>query len=424
MNDLVFNNDPEGLKVLIFGTHDADAVSLVSDGEGILYVKNINSDDEVQSLPYTAFHELRVASLIPVAGWTFNYNVNTELVKTTIAGAGTVTQSNSKALLQTGASASSSAAIETRDALRYIPGIGARVRFTAIFTTGVANSTQIIGVGDDSDGFFFGYNGTSFGILRRQNGVAFWTPQTSWNMDKFDGTGSSGVTLDTTKGNVYSIDYQWLGFGAIDFMIENPSNGESVVVNRIEYANQNTLPSVFNPTLPVSAKVTNTTNTSNITLQTPSAMAFLEGVPGSVLITMNSISGSKTAITTETAVLTIRNKSIFQTKTNRVRIRFDFFSCSADGPKFTTFKVIKNATLTGTSYTSISANTSVVEYDTAGAYSSGGQTLMTFQCLAESLQILLDSMNLMLAPGDWITVTASASVGSDVSVSFSWRELF
>ena len=424
MNNLVFNNDPNCLKALVYSTNSGEPITLKADSDGNLYVKNLNISDETQSLPYTAFKELRVASLIPVAGWSFNYNVNTDLVKTTVVSAGTVTQSNSKAVLQTGASANSSAALETYDALRYVPGVGALVRFTAIFTTGISDSTQIIGIGDDTDGFFFGYNGTSFGVLRRQNGVDNWIPQTSWNKDKFDGTGLSGVTLDTTKGNVYSINYQWLGFGAINFLIENPATGETVVVNRIEYANANTVPSVYNPTLPVFAKVENTTNTANVTLQTPSAMAFIEGIPGSALSTRNSIDASKTSVTTQEAILTIRNKSTFQSRTNRVRIRFDFLSCSGDSTKFTTFKLIRNATLTDTSYTDISTNTSVVEYDTAGTYTSGGQTLMTFQCQTESLQIMLDSLDLLLAPGDWITVTASSSVGSDVSVSLSWRELF
>lgn len=71
--------------------------------------------------------------------------------------------------------------------------------------------TQLMGVGDDLDGFFFGYNGSSFGILRRQNGTDNWIPQSAWNNDTFDGNGRSGVALNATQGNVYSIQYQWLG---------------------------------------------------------------------------------------------------------------------------------------------------------------------------------------------------------------------
>jgi hypothetical protein len=44
--------------------------------------------------------------------------------------------------------------------------------FTAKFTTGVANSGQIAGLFNIGDGFYFGYNGTSFGICHRKGGVA------------------------------------------------------------------------------------------------------------------------------------------------------------------------------------------------------------------------------------------------------------
>ncbi|MEA4932283.1 MAG: hypothetical protein VB071_01630 [Lawsonibacter sp.] len=426
MNHSVSNNNPTNLKALAYSASNGTPVSLLSDSNGTLLVKNINTNDEVQSLPYTAFHELRVATLTPVAGWTFNYNVNTDLVKTTVTVSGTVTQSNSKAVLQTGTAGSSSAAIQTIYALRYTPGVGGLVRFTALFTAGVAGNTQVIGIGDDTDGFFFGYDGTSFGVLRRQNGTNNWIPQTTWNKDKFDGSGLSGVTLDPTKGNVYSIRYQWLGFGAIDFMIENPTTGEAVIVNRIAYANSNTNPSIYNPTLPVYAKVENTTNTTNITLQTPSAMAFIEGSPNSADNVRNSIFGSKTTVTTEAAILTIRNKSLFQTKTNRVRVRLDFLSTSADGTKNVTFRLLKNATLTGGTYVDISTNTSVVDYNTGATYTAAtGKALASFECgKTESLQFLLDSLNLVLAPGDTLTVTATSIASVDVFASLSWGELF
>ena len=104
-------------------------------------------------IPSTSFGDVRSTELFPVAGWTFNYNINSDLVKTTLTGSSTATANNSMALIQTGTESTSSAKIETIRALRYIPGLGGLLRFTAIFTTGVANSTQIIGIGDDLDGF-------------------------------------------------------------------------------------------------------------------------------------------------------------------------------------------------------------------------------------------------------------------------------
>ncbi|WP_141541750.1 hypothetical protein [Bacillus thuringiensis] len=122
-------------------------------------------------VPSTAFGDVRSAEILPVVGWTFNYNINSDLINTTLTGSGTVSASDSMGIIESGPTSNSTAKIETIKALRYTPGLGALIRFTAVFTTGIQNSTQIIGIGDDLDVFFFGYNGTSFGILRRQNGT-------------------------------------------------------------------------------------------------------------------------------------------------------------------------------------------------------------------------------------------------------------
>ncbi|ABO49934.1 hypothetical protein Dred_1404 [Desulforamulus reducens MI-1] len=338
-----------------------------------------------------------------------------------------MTQSNSKAILQTSATTSSTAKIETKSTLRYQPGMGALVRFTALFTTGNSGSTQIIGIGDTNDGFFFGYNGSSFGVLRRKNGLDNWTPQASWNMDKLDGTGSSGLILDPTKGNVYSIQYQWLGFGMIYFYIENQNTGDLLLVHKIPYANANTDPSIFNPVLPLMAQVSNTTNNTNIKLETASAMGFIEGMlDNNAIITKNSIDTYKTGITTEVAILTIRNKDTFLTKTNRVNIKLAYLSAGSDGNKTVTIRLIKNTTLGGTpSYTDINTDTSVVEYDTAGTTLTGGIRILNFKLSkVDATQLILQPLNIKLTPGDTLTISAASASATEIDVGISWEELW
>ena len=58
-------------------------------------------------------------------------------------------------------------------------------RFTAIFATATSNTNQYVGIGDDNDGYFIGYQGTSFGIMRRTNGAETFTAQASFNIDMF-----------------------------------------------------------------------------------------------------------------------------------------------------------------------------------------------------------------------------------------------
>ena len=53
--------------------------------------------------------------------------------------------------------------------------------------------------------------------------------QDQWNIDTMDGLGTSmnpsGVKLDVTKGNVFQIQTQYLGFGGILYSVENPRTG-------------------------------------------------------------------------------------------------------------------------------------------------------------------------------------------------------
>ncbi|ERM16304.1 hypothetical protein [Brevibacillus laterosporus] len=376
--------------------------------------------------PLSSFGDLRTIDLMPIVGWTFNYNVNTDLFKPTTTGNGTVTQNNGMVALQTGATQNSSAKIETIKALRYTPGLGGLVRCTALFTPGVENSTQIIGIGDNVDGFFFGFNGSSFGILRRINQMDNWTPQTAWNLDKFDGTGPSRVTIDPTKGNVYSIQYQWLGYGTISFFIENPISGRQVLVHRIQYPNSNTIPSILNPTLPIMAEVINSTNTTNITLQSSSAMSFVEGNGNSAaVITRNAVSSTK-IITTETSIVTIRNKDIYQSKTNRVQIRMDYISFSVDGTRSAIIRLVKNATLGGTPvFTDVSTDKSVMEFDTAGTTVSDGKTVLLIALgRVDSGQLVLGEIDIELSPDESLTISAASAASSEVSIAVSWQEMF
>ena len=110
-------------------------------------------------------------------------------------------------------------------------------------------------VGPLAGDFSFNDTGTTglTGTLETvQSGVAAtdnWIYQSDWNVDKLDGTGASGMTLDPTKLNVYQIRYKWLGSGCIGFYIESNITGEFVLVHIIQRANQFQEVSIQNPSL-------------------------------------------------------------------------------------------------------------------------------------------------------------------------------
>jgi len=372
----------------------------------------------------SAFGELVTVEPTQGISLLFPYGVLSTLVGSSTIGAGTITSSDGLAILQTGASASSRAGITSNKTIRYNPGEGVLVRFTAVFTAGATGSVQRIGIGDSTDGLFFGYQDTTFGVFRIQNGSTTFTAQSSWNGDKADGTGTLPV-IDFTKGNVFQLRFQWLGFGACSFWCENPSTGTFTLLHRIPYANTATVPIIYNPTLPLSAFSINSSNISNITLKTGSLGAYSEG-KGSERGVRFAVDVAKTGISTEQNVLTIRNRSTFLGKVNRVPVFLDFLSTDNVGNKNIIIRAKFNATLGGTpSYTNVNTNLSVVGYDTAGTTVTGG-ILGVVIYMAKNLpdRISLREFKLKLYPGNSVTLSAESASANNVNLALSWEELF
>jgi hypothetical protein len=375
-----------------------------------------------------AFGQLVAQQETPIVTIDFPYNINTAYVSTATANGGTVTQANSQAVLQTSAAPNGSAAINSLIAARYLPGQGKLIRFTDAFSPGAANSIQIQGAGDANDGYFFGYQGATFGIFRRQNGTDFFTAQVDWNTDTMDGSGNaanpSGMLLRQQKGNVYQIRYQWLGYGAIRYYIEDQFTGIVTQVHVIQYTNQNIIPSVFNPSFQLHAEVTNLGNATNLTLITASMGLYSEGpvdVSGARFATGNR----KTGIVAETNIFTLQCKTTFQGKTNRGRIHLDSISSAISGGADAQYRMILNATLGGApSFTDIATNQSIAAFDVAGTTVTGGiewrrgPSTGNFQLTED-----VSTLEMRLNPGDTMTF-AGTSFGGGVSpnLSTSWRE--
>lgn len=80
-----------------------------------------------------------------------------------------------------------------------------------------------IGYFDDYNGLYFEYDSDSTkkcAICIKSHGeLKYESPiyQSLWNIDKMNGTGPSGLTLDFTKAQLFVIDLEWLGVGRIRF---------------------------------------------------------------------------------------------------------------------------------------------------------------------------------------------------------------
>ena len=101
--------------------------------------------------------------------------------------------------------------------------------------------------------------------------------QSSMNGDRVDGTGPSGFTIDPQKGNVFQIEYQYLGFGNAKVGVEDPDTGTFINMHCFKNANLRTTPVLKNPNSSVVVGVFNVGNTSAVTLKTVSMGGFIEG---------------------------------------------------------------------------------------------------------------------------------------------------
>jgi len=80
--------------------------------------------------------------------------------------------------------------------------------------------------------------------------------QSNWNLDRMDGTGPSGITIDFTKTQILLIDFEWLGVGtvAIGFVI----NKMIYYVHNFHHANLFETVYMSSPNLPVRYEIRST----------------------------------------------------------------------------------------------------------------------------------------------------------------------
>ena len=107
------------------------------------------------------------------------------------------------------------------------------------------------------------YSSAASDVYKRQtytSGSAVDTTvlQSSWNTDKLDGTGTSGVTLDTTKTNIFWIDFEWLGVGTVRYGVV--VNGAFICCHKTHHANLLTLVYMSTPNLPIRWEIRTTGN--------------------------------------------------------------------------------------------------------------------------------------------------------------------
>ena len=366
----------------------------------------------------SAFGEIRNSELTPITHIDFPYNINNRLIKDLSGGGGSIVQASGMGIVSTAASTQSSGILRSRRAAHYMPGQGLYVHVAASFSSGVAESQLLAGLGDNLCGFFFGYSGVQFGIVHRCVAADEFIPQSEWNKNTYP-------TLDPTLGNMYSIRLQ-MGFGHVTFGVEDSVTGETNEVHHFEFSNKQLFPSTLNPHLPLGISALNTGNDTALSINVHSAGAFTEGREAERgIIGASGTTGTAGLIVTP--IISYRNKTTFQGRENQVIIELLRASANNQSNQAVEFMFFANATLIGAAFSDFNSDTSVVEIDTAASALTGGIQIITgFVPSLSSDTFDVVNLDFQVSPGDLVTIAArKVSGGADpVDASLIWREIF
>lgn len=205
---------------------------------------------------------------------SFFTSFNTDLITNTTASGGSASITNGHARYRTGANATGAAKGVSVYSCKYRPAHEQYAYFTAAFTAGAANSYQRIGLYDTNNGFFIGYEGTSFGVTLRSNTLDTFVARASWNGDPLDGSTGSKFTrggvpeaINLTYSNLFRIRFAWLGSANILFEVFSPDGGW-ILFHDIRVPNSQLDPSIRNPNLPMTVDVAKTSGASDLSIYT------------------------------------------------------------------------------------------------------------------------------------------------------------
>ncbi len=180
-----------------------------------------------------------------------------------ISGSGGASTYNTNQASTTLSVSASTAAVRVRQTFRrfnYQPGKSFLFIQTFILGAAATGIKRKVGLFDAKNGLFLDQQSDGIGVTIRTytSGSAVDTRvlQANWNLDKLNGTGASGITLDFTKTQIFFCDFEWLGVGRVRFGFF--INGKPYYCHEVLNANNTTLVYMSVPNLPLRYEIENT----------------------------------------------------------------------------------------------------------------------------------------------------------------------
>lgn len=329
---------------------------------------------------------------------------------------------------------------ETTKVFSYQPGKSLLIMNTFVMQPSKTGLRQRVGYYGASNGIYLELANSVLYIVKRSSvsGVLVDTriAQSSWNNDKLDGTGISGVTLDISKAQILYADIEWLGVGSVrvGFVI----NGQYLLCHVFNHANIITSTYITTASLPLRYEIKNTAATSgSSTLKQICSTIIseggyeLRGIQQAVTIPLNAPRDC-TVANTYYPVISLKLKSGFL---DSIVILTALSMLGTGNNAIFNWQMIASGTTTGGSWVDAGAN-SAVEYNISGTSFSGGRILasgyltssaqgqLSVDILKEALfKFQLERNGLTSTPYELTLVIASKVAGDDVYASLDWEEI-
>lgn len=390
-----------------------------------------------------AFNRLRVSNPLTLFDSSHRYADNNLWVNSITGTAASTFNANEGLIDMTVGTANGDQIIrETTKVFSYQPGKSLLVMSTFIFGTAKANLRQRVGYYGAANGIYFERDGTTNYMVERSSVtgsvVNARVAQSNWNQDKLDGTGPSGITLDSSKAQILYMDLEWLGLGTVrtGFVID----GRFVPAHNFNHANLINTTYITTASLPLRYEMTNTGATASAsTLKQVCSTVISEGgyqLNGSQQAIGTPITSPRTLTTAGTLypVVSLRLKT---TRLDAIVILTAVSILGITNNANYQWQIVANGATTGGTWVSAGTNSSV-EYNITGtSFSTGtGRVLASgyFQgsnqgsSSVDILRAALFTFQLERNPFTPIAyettlICASASNGDQVLASLDWEEI-
>jgi hypothetical protein len=234
--------------------------------EGIVDLTNAIVPSSVGPMANDAFGRLRVSNPLTLFDSSHRYKDN-GLWNTSTASGGTAIFSPNEGLVNLNVNTTSGSQVlrETTKVFSYQPGKSLLVYNTFVMAPAQTNLRQRVGYFGTDNGVYLQLNNNTLSFVERSIVTGIVTEsvvdQSSWNVDKLDGTGPSGIVLDITKAQILFADIEWLGEGTVrlGFVID----GAFILCHRFNHANLIASTYITTASLPLRYEITNTGITLN-----------------------------------------------------------------------------------------------------------------------------------------------------------------